>query len=80
MEIKPNEIYTAEETQDLLKISRSTLMRLIKKGALQAGRIGSQYRFLGRDLLHMLNPEWEERARQVYRKSKEWVKEDNDLR
>jgi len=78
MEIKPNEVYTLEEAQDLLKISRSTMMRLIKKGVLQVGRIGAQYRFLGRDLLHMLNPQWEEQARQLYRKGRDWVKNDEE--
>ena len=77
LEIKANEIYTLEEAQGLLKVSRSTLMRQIKKGSIKAGRLGAQYRFLGRDLLQMINPEWEERARHVYHKSREWVREED---
>jgi excisionase family DNA binding protein len=75
LEIKPNQVYTIEEAQGLLKVSRSTMMRLIKKGAIKAGRIGAQYRFLGRDLLHMINPDWEESARQIYRKGRDWAVE-----
>jgi len=76
LEIKPNEVYTLEEAQGLLKVSRSTVLRLIKKGAIQAGRIGAQYRFLGRDLLHVINPEWEEHARQIYQRSRAWAYEE----
>ena len=76
MEIKANEIYTVEEAQSLLKVSRSTMIRLIKKGALQAAKVGSQYRILGRELLHMLSPDLEDQARKLYQKGREWVHED----
>ncbi len=78
MEIKANEVYTVEEAQSLLKISRSTMLRLIKKGVLHAAKVGVQYRILGRDILHMLSPDLEEKARQVYRKGREWVHESDD--
>ena len=55
-EIKEQAIYTAEETQDQLKISRSTFMRLVKKGVLRANKIGGQYRILGRELLRLVLP------------------------
>ena len=35
MEIKENEVYTHEETQKLLKVSSSTITRMIKKGLIQ---------------------------------------------
>lgn len=77
MEIQPNEIYTFNETLELLKVSKSTLLRLTKQGALRAGKIGAQHRFLGRDILHAINPEWEEQARQLYRKGRDWVKKED---
>lgn len=56
-EIKPNEVYTTQETQRLLKISNSTVKRLLKKGLLRANKIGGQYRILGHELLKMLSPD-----------------------
>jgi len=58
MELKENTIYTAEETESLLKISRSTFLRLIKRGALQARKVGGQYRILGEEILRMVKPSW----------------------
>lgn len=55
-EIRENEVYTIKETQDLLKVSQSTIMRMIKKGILKAGRFGGQYRILGRELLRHVLP------------------------
>jgi excisionase family DNA binding protein len=46
-EIKENEVYTIKENQFLLKVSQSTIMRMIKKGILKAGKFGGQYRILG---------------------------------
>jgi len=53
-----NEIYTAEETKSLLKISRSTFLRLIKRGALQARKVGGQYRILGEEIIRLVKPNW----------------------
>jgi excisionase family DNA binding protein len=69
-EIKPNEVYTTAETQELLKISSSTLKRLLKKGLLRANKIGGQYRILGHELLRMLSPKVDEQATRVYLKIK----------
>ncbi len=66
-EIKENAVYTSEETQSLLNISRSTFMRLIKKEILRANKIGGQYRVLGREILRLLLPEGD------YDKVKEFV-------
>ena len=70
MEIKPNEVYTTAETQELLKISNSTMKRLIKKGLIRANKIGKQYRILGHDLLKMLSPEIDTKATDLYQKVK----------
>ncbi len=67
-EINPNEVYTSGETEVLLKVSNSTLKRLIKNGMIKANKIGGQYRFLGHDLLKMFSPELDKKATQVYKK------------
>ncbi len=55
-EVAAQEIYTAEEAESLLKISRSTFLRLIKRGALQARKVGGQYRVLGEEILRIVSP------------------------
>jgi excisionase family DNA binding protein len=62
MEIHENEVYTPEEAQKILKISASTMMRLIKNGLIHAARVGKQYRILGKELLRMLSPKIEDRV------------------
>ena len=65
-EIKPNGVYTTEETQELLKISNSTIKRLLKKGLIRANKVGGQYRILGHEILRMLSPEVDEKVSGVY--------------
>jgi len=78
MQLKKDEIYTLEETQAILKISRSTLLRLIKKGLIKSAKIGRQYRILGQEILHLVSPELEKKVGNVYKKSREWVYKDLD--
>ena len=70
MEIKENEIYTPEEARGLLKISKSTMHRSLKKGILKAAKVGGQYRIIGKNVLHLLSPTLEEGVAIMYRKSK----------
>lgn len=56
MNIEPLTIYTPIEVQEILKISRSTFMRLIKNKKIYAKKIGGQYRILGSELLRILTP------------------------
>ena len=51
----------------------------IKKGVIKACRIGVQYRFLGRDMLHMINRGWEESACQMCRKGRDWAVEQEQV-
>lgn len=74
-EIKPNEVYTTEEAEKLLKISKSTVKRLLKKGLLRANKIGKQYRILGHELLRLLSPEVDQTATDLYQKFKVKIKE-----
>ena len=69
-EIKPNEVYTTAEAEQLLKISSSTMKRLLKKGLIKANKIGKQYRILGHELLRMLSPEIDKKATDIYQKVK----------
>lgn len=65
---KESEIYTSDETQQLLKISDSTFRRLIKKGIIRAAKIGGQYRVLGAEILRILNPELPQKVKKTYQK------------
>lgn len=69
-EIKENVVYTTKETQDLLKISESTIKRLLKKGVLRANKVGGQYRILGKEILRLISPDLEKKAEKVYMKVK----------
>jgi len=73
MEIKPNEVYTTEEAQKLLKISPSTTMRLIKKGIIRTAKVGKQYRIMGKELLRLVSPKLEDEVGKVYNKGREWL-------
>lgn len=66
VEICSHEVYTTEEAQKLLKISSSTIIRLIKKGIIRTAKIGKQYRIMGKELLRLLSPELEDKAGEAY--------------
>ncbi len=76
MEIKENEVYTHEETQALLKVSASTVTRMIKKGLIRTAKVGKQYRIMGKELLRVLSPEIEDRIGKAYNKARNWVHKD----
>jgi excisionase family DNA binding protein len=73
MEIKSEEVYTPEEAQKFLKISPSTMTRLIKKGIIAAAKVGKQYRIMGKELLRLVSPELEDKVGKAYGKGREWV-------
>ena len=72
-EINPNEIYTTQEAQELLKVSPSTMKRLIKKELIRANKLGGQYRILGKEILRAISPSLEEQAVNAYQKMKKKV-------
>lgn len=74
MNLNPNEVYTTAETQQILKVSSSTMKRLLKKGLIRANKIGGQYRILGHELLKVLSPEIDKDATNLYQKVKTKVK------
>jgi len=65
-EIKKDAVYTTAETQELLKISNSTIKRLLKKGLIKANKVGGQYRILGKEILRLVSPRTEEEAIKSY--------------
>lgn len=77
-EIKPNEIYTTQETQELLKVSNSTMKRMLKNGLLRANKIGKQYRIMGHEILRLVSPNLDKKATDAYQvikaKTRERVK------
>jgi len=73
-EIKPDQIYTTEEARDFLKVSKSTIKRLLKKGIIKAYKVGGQYRIWGSEILRQVSPRVESGTRKAYRKFKEKTK------
>lgn len=65
-EIKPHAVYTTGETEKLLKVSNSTVKRLLKKGLIKANKVGGQYRILGKEILRVISPKAEEKAAKLY--------------
>jgi len=72
-EIKPNAVYTTEETRKLLKISDSTIKRMLKNGLIRANKVSGQYRILGKEILRLVSPEVEQKAINSYLRLKEKV-------
>jgi len=73
-EIRPNNVYTTEETRDFLKISKSTIKRWLKKGLIRANKVGGQYRILGAEILRLISPDLEKETQKLYREIKEKTK------
>ena len=78
MEIKESEVYTPQETQALLKVSSSTITRMIKKGLIRTAKVGKQYRIMGKELLRILSPELEDQVGKAYNKARKWIHEGVD--
>ena len=78
MEIKENAVYTREESQELLKVSQSTMMRLIKKGIIRSAKVGKQYRIMGKELLRVISPDLEDKVGKLYNKGRNWIHEGMD--
>lgn len=72
-EIQENAVYTTSEAKDILKISESTIKRLLKKGLIKANKVGGQYRILGKELLRLVSPELEKESVASYMKLKEKI-------
>ncbi|PJE51063.1 MAG: hypothetical protein COV29_02200 [Candidatus Yanofskybacteria bacterium CG10_big_fil_rev_8_21_14_0_10_36_16] len=73
-EINHNEVYTTSEARGLLKISESTIKRLLKTGIIRANKVGGQYRIMGKELLRVLSPSVERKAVASYQDFKKNIK------
>ena len=78
MEIKENAVYTLQETQEILKVSNSTILRLVKKGLIRTAKVGKQYRIMGKEILRVVSPKLEDRVGKAYNKARRWVHEGVD--
>ena len=72
-EINTHEVYTTTEAQRLLKISESTMKRLLKRGLINANKVGGHYRILGKELLRLVSPQLEKEAIESYLELKKKV-------
>jgi len=73
-EIKPGKIYTPKETRDFLKISESTMKRMIKGGIIKAFKVSGQHRIWGNEILNLISPKFESDVFKVYKKIKDKTK------
>jgi excisionase family DNA binding protein len=67
-EIKPNSVYTPKEAEEYLKVSKSTIKRMLKNGIIKAYKVGGQYRILGSEILRLVSPEFESKVYQAYKR------------
>ena len=72
-EIKENAVYTTAETEAILKVSPSTIKRLLKCGLIRANKVGGQYRILGKEILRLVSPGLEQKTLKSYLKLKKKV-------
>jgi len=73
-EIKPGQVYTPKETRDFLKISDSTMKRMIKNGVIRAYKVSGQYRIWGKEILNLLSPSLEQEAKNLFQRAKRRTK------
>ena len=73
-DIKPNQVYTSKEARDFLKVSESTMKRMLKSGIIEAYKVSGQYRIWGREILRLVSPEAVEKGDRFFLKIKEKVK------
>jgi len=48
--VEKDEVYTLEETAELLKLSRYTIVREVNRGNLAGAKMGKQWRFTRQDI------------------------------
>ena len=73
-EIRPDGVYTTEEAQDYLKVSNSTIKRLLKNGIIHANKVGGRYKILGNELLRLVSPRKETKIETLYYRVKDKTK------
>lgn len=66
--VDPNKLYTPEEVRSFLKVSESTMKRMIKNGIIRAYKVSGQYRIWGDEILMLMSPRLESRVYRFYYK------------
>ena len=74
VEIREHAVYTTEEARALLKVSPSTIKRLLRRSMLRANKVGRQYRILGKEILRLVSPSVERSAVAAYQHVKRRTK------
>jgi excisionase family DNA binding protein len=69
--INPDEIYTTEEARSFLKVSESTIKRMLKRGIIKAYKVGGTYRIWGSEILSLVSTELEKKVYPAYKKVKD---------
>jgi len=64
--IKPYKIYTPKEARDFLKVSESTMKRMLKNGIIKAYKVSGQYRIWGSEILSLVSPKLESKVYRMY--------------
>jgi excisionase family DNA binding protein len=70
-EIRPEKIYTPKEARDFLKVSESTMKRMLKNGIIEAYKVSGQYRIWGSEILALVSPKLESKVYRAYTKIRE---------
>lgn len=73
MQIRKDVIYTPKETQAYLKVSQSTMTRMLKNGLIRAAKVGKQYRILGKEILRVISPVLEDKVGKAYNEARRWI-------
>ena len=58
-----------------MKVSPSTMKRMIKNGIIEAHRVGGAWRIWGDDILLLVSPRLEKKVYRIYKKVKDRTKE-----
>ena len=72
-EIKPDKIYTPKEARDFLKVSESTMKRMLKNEIIKAYKVSGQYRIWGSEILSLVSPKLESRMYRIYFRIREKI-------
>lgn len=73
-EIKPEQIYTPKEARSFLKVSESTMKRMIRNGIIKAYKVSGQYRIWGHEVLKIISPEAGSKIYRTYKSLREKTK------
>lgn len=80
MEINEHEVYSPDEARQYLKVSSSTITRMIKNGLIVAAKVGKQYRIMGKELLRIVSPKLEDQVGKLYNKGRRWIHDEPQLK